>query len=196
MEHTVSHLIDMANSSRGRGNAHHGAQVGVATVLVAIVWRRMRALVNSGALAELSLPSAADAEHRVRAAFDWMDPDESTATECWTDYSTKLEHLRETDAAERIRTVTAEWSAHDAVLDGLLGSPENIVAALRAAGAPTRFSELTNPADAHDVVWALTNCSLMRNRFTVADLAFLTGNWTEETVQSVLAEAEDLGAGL
>lgn len=196
MEHTVSHLIDMANGSRGRPNAHHGAQVGVATVVVSILWRRMRERLAAETLGEVILPNSADAEAAVRAAFDWMDPDGATSTECWRDYSKKLEHLREVDAPALLDAAVGSWAPHEAVLADLLESPENIVAALRAAGAPTRFSELENPCDPEDVMWALTNCHLMRNRFTVADLAYLSGNWGADDVAPVLAEAAQMGAGL
>jgi glycerol-1-phosphate dehydrogenase [NAD(P)+] len=210
MEHTVSHMLDMANGARRRGNAHHGAQVGVATVIVAIAWRRMRAQLAAGTIA-VALPGDDEAAPAVRAAFAWMDEDGATGAECWSDYSKKLAHLRGADAAASIRVAQtglaghpaltgeaaqAAWASHDSVLAGLLESPERIVAALREAGAPTRFSELENPSDPDDIVWALQNCHLMRNRFTVADLAFLSGNWTPQDVASVLAEAADLGAGL
>jgi len=196
MEHTVSHLLDMAGAARERGNAHHGAQVGVATVVVALLWRRMRRLLADGSLGPMRLPSAGEAEVGVRAAFAWMDADGATATECWTDYSKKLEHLRVVDAPACITAAMATWPVHQVVLDDLLETPERIVAALREAGAPTRFSELDNPSDPADVRWALENCHLMRNRFTIADLAFLTGNWTTELVEATLDEASDLGAGL
>jgi glycerol-1-phosphate dehydrogenase [NAD(P)+] len=196
MEHTVSHLLDMANGARHTAYAHHGAQVGVATVVVAILWRRMREQLGGGTLGAVMLPGADDAEAKVRDAFSWMDEDGATATECWADYSKKLEHLREVDAPARVAAATSGWAPHDAVLGDLLETPENIVAALRAAGAPTRFSELENASDPDDVVWALMNCHLMRNRFTVADLAYLTGNWTAADLESALAEAAKLGAGL
>ena len=196
MEHTVSHLIDMANGARHQASAHHGAQVGVATVIVAILWQRMLAKLGSGALDQLELPSAESAEAAVRGAFNWMDEDGATSTECWTDYSKKLEHLRTVDAAGRIRAAGQNWGPHEANLSRILESPENIVATLRAAGAPTRFSELENPTDPADIVWALTNCHLMRNRFTIADLAYLSGAWTSSDVDSALAAAAELGAGL
>ncbi len=196
MEHTVSHLLDMANNSRHTANAHHGAQVGVATVVVAILWKRIRQKLADGRLEPVLLPSALDAEVTVRSAFDWMDPDGATATECWTDYSQKLEHLRAVDAPELVAAAMTHWSSHETALDDLLESPENIVTALRDAGAPTRFSELENPSEPDDVVWALTNCHLMRNRFTIADLAYLSGNWTPELVAGALSEAAELGAGL
>jgi glycerol-1-phosphate dehydrogenase [NAD(P)+] len=196
MEHTVSHLLDMANGARHAPYGHHGAQVGVATVVVAILWRRMRERLAAGSLDAVLLPGADGAEAKVRDAFSWMDDDGATAAECWADYSKKLEHLRVADAPSRFAAATADWPRHDAVLAELLETPERIVAALSAAGAPTRFSELENPSEPADVVWALRNCHLMRNRFTIADLAFLSGNWTASDVDSALAEAAGLGAGL
>ena len=196
MEHTISHLIDMANGSRHRADALHGAQVGVATVVASVLWRRMRERFRSGTLGPLQLPSGREAEAAVREAFGWMDADGATATECWTDYSKKLEHLRDVDAPTLIEHAMRDWRAHDTALDSMLESPERIVEALRDAGAPTRFSELTNPVDPDDAIWAIRNCHLMRNRFTVADLAFLSGDFTAEDVASVLAEADELGAGL
>jgi glycerol-1-phosphate dehydrogenase [NAD(P)+] len=196
MEHTVSHLLDMATSARGRGTAPHGAQVGVATVVVSVLWRRMRGRLATGTLDAIALPEPAESERAVHAAFDWMDADGATSAECFADYSKKLEHLRAVDAPARIAAAMADWGGHDRVLAGLLETPERIVQALRAAGAPTRFSELENAAEPDDVVWALTNCHLMRNRFTVADLAFLSNNWTSDDVASTLAEADRLGAGL
>jgi glycerol-1-phosphate dehydrogenase [NAD(P)+] len=195
MEHTVSHLLDMAGSARGRANAPHGAQVGVATVVVSILWERMREQLSHGSL-ELRLPDAVQAERAVRGAFDWMDTEGATSAECWSDYRKKLEHLTAVDAPALVVEAMSSWGSHDRMLDDLLETPENIVEALRAAGAPTRFSELENPSDPDDVVWALTNCHLMRNRFTVADLAFLCGQWTAENVASALADAARLGAGL
>jgi glycerol-1-phosphate dehydrogenase [NAD(P)+] len=36
----------------------------------------------------------------------------------------------------------------------------------------------------------------MRNRFNIADLAYLTGAWTMTDVLAALSEAEQIGAGL
>ncbi|MFF2031185.1 iron-containing alcohol dehydrogenase [Arthrobacter sp. NPDC058192] len=196
MEHVISHMLDMANSARGKDTAHHGAQVGVATIVVAILWRKMNERLRTGNIGNLRLPSPAEAERTVREAFDWMDEAGATSNECWSDYSKKLEHLRSVDAGTKIRDAAESWAAHAHVLSGLLGEPEAIVAALRAAGAPTRFSELENPSKEDDVIWALMNCHLMRNRFNIADLAYLTGAWTMTDVLAALAEAERIGAGL
>jgi glycerol-1-phosphate dehydrogenase [NAD(P)+] len=46
------------------------------------------------------------------------------------------------------------------------------------------------------VRWALLNCHLMRDRFTVADLATFGNLWDEAAVDAALAEAAALGGGL
>jgi glycerol-1-phosphate dehydrogenase [NAD(P)+] len=78
----------------------------------------------------------------------------------------------------------------------MVRSPEMIVAALSEAGAEVRFSRLDPPIDAERARWAVESCHLMRDRFTVLDLAFLTGNWTGNDVDAVLERADSLGAGL
>jgi glycerol-1-phosphate dehydrogenase [NAD(P)+] len=196
MEHTVSHMLDMSNGARGRANAHHGEQVGVATILVALLWQRMSSRIAKGDIGTLALPDPDTAERAVRAAFGWMDPKGVTADECWADYSKKLEHLSIGSAPDQLTKAMAEWPKHQESLDTMLLEPERIVAALREAEAPVRFRDLSRPIDAEQVTWALTNCHLMRNRFTIADLAFLTGHWGPDDVAEVIAAAEDLGAGL
>ena len=196
MEHTVSHLLDMAQGARRLPNAYHGEQVGVATVLVALLWRRTLNRIAGGELPPVTLPSPGEAERSVRAAFGWMDDSGATADECWSDYARKLERLVRTDAPAQLRKALTDWGGHAATLDSLLMAPERIVAALDAAGAPLRFSDLSRPIAGDTVTWALTNCHLMRNRFTIADLAFLTGTWTTADTEAVLDEARTLGAGL
>ncbi len=196
MEHTVSHLIDMANGSNGASNALHGEQVGVATVLVSLLWRRMAARLADRSIGALAVPDAEFAEAAVRKAFTWMDENGATADECWRDYSAKRSHLESVDAAGLRATLVNTWPTHAAELDEMLVAPERIVAALTAAGAPTRFRDLSQPIDRDTVVWAMTNCHLMRNRFTIADLAYLTGHWSDSDVEAVIAEADALGAGL
>ncbi len=67
---------------------------------------------------------------------------------------------------------------------------------MRAAGAPTRFGELDPPAPPETARWALLNCHLMRNRFTLADLVFFSGFWDGGFVERILARARSAGGGL
>jgi glycerol-1-phosphate dehydrogenase [NAD(P)+] len=135
---------------------------------------------------------------RVAAAFDRLDASGAATAECWADYQRKLE--RWNDHPERRSALARDWPIHRAAIAELVLAPDQIVAGLRAAGAPTRFSEL-EPAIPPDVArWAIASCHLMRDRFTVADLVDLTeaaGNrWDETFADDLLSEAAELGAGL
>ena len=97
-----------------------------------------------------------------------------------------------TPRATSSTTLWERWP--DAEFDGLLASPERLVAALRAARAPVRLTQL----EVRDTTarWALANGHLMRDRFTVADLAFFMGIWEAGDVDALLVAAARLGAGL
>jgi glycerol-1-phosphate dehydrogenase [NAD(P)+] len=192
MEHTISHLLEMAAERRSRDTALHGAKVGVTTIVAALTWRHLRRRIADRGM-NLLFPTAAEMEHRVRAAFDPLDPSGAMAEECWSDYSAKLERWHANrDLVERF---AAGWEEHRATLDELLVDPVQLVEAMKTAGAPVRFSQLDPAVDAATARWAVANCHLMRDRFTIADLATFSGNWSEEDVDAVLADAASLGAG-
>ena len=186
-EHTVSHLLEMS----GAGPLH-GAGVGSLSVLAAMLWARVRTVARSGGLRALRFPAAAEMEPRVRAAFATLDPSGRAADECWRGYAAKLE--RWNDARDELSALWERWPAFDAELDGLLASPERLVAALRAARAPVRLTQLgVRDATAR---WALAHGHLMRDRFTVADIAYFMGIWDAGDVDALLVSAARLGAGL
>ena len=161
-------------------------------VLAAALWARVRVAARDGALHALRYPSAAEMEPRVRAAFAELDPSGRAGDRCWSGYARKLERWHGT--RERLAELSGRWAAFDAELDGLLASPERLAAALRAARAPLRLTELGVPAER--ARWALANGHLMRDRFTVADLAFFLGLWDDDGVDALLAEVAPLGVGL
>jgi glycerol-1-phosphate dehydrogenase [NAD(P)+] len=133
-------------------------------------------------------------EGRVKAAFDWLDNDHSAANECWADYRIKL----------------ARWHAHkDELKDFLaqfrrvqgpglrLGQKAGIHRRLHARGAPPRGTASSIiPVDAKTVRWAINNCCLMRNRFSVIDLLYFSGIWDAKFVDMLLDRADKLDAGL
>jgi glycerol-1-phosphate dehydrogenase [NAD(P)+] len=190
MEHTISHLLEMA--AKGR-NALHGAQVGVATVVAALTWRHVRRRIAQDGM-HLRFPDTAQMRRRVEAAFDPLDPTGAMSRECMADYDAKL--TRWHDSRGGLAGLPAAWSGHERTLDGLLVDPVRMVEALRKAGAPLRFGQLDPPVDPGTARWAVANCHLMRDRFTVADLACFLGAWTDEDVDAVLAEASTMDAGL
>ena len=76
---------------------------------------------------------------------------------------------------------------------GLLATPHRLIEALGAAGAPLKLGPLG--IDAAMLTWALGHGHLMRDRFSVADLAFFMGIWERADVEELLADAARLGAG-
>jgi glycerol-1-phosphate dehydrogenase [NAD(P)+] len=184
-EHTVSHLLEMAGAK-----PLHGAGVGALSVLAAMLWERVRTVGGAGGLRALRFPTAAEMEPRVRAAFAELDPSGAAGDECWRSYAAKLE--RWNAARDDLTTLWERWP--DAEFDALLASPERLVAALRAARAPVRLTQL----GVRDTTarWALAHGHLMRDRFTVADLAFFLGIWEDSDVDALLVSAARLGAGL
>ena len=192
MEHTVSHLIEMAMNRRGLDSAYHGAQVGVSTVVAAVLWSRIRAVLSAEKRPRLRFPSEGEMEERVRDAFVSLDPSGEMGDECWRLYSKKLRRW----VGRRSAIESTDWPAVDGEVAGLLADPADLAAALARAGAPTRFSTLDPPAPPELARWALANCHLMRDRFTVADLAFFFGAWEVGDVDIVLEEAATIGGGL
>lgn len=190
MEHTISHLLDMASNG---GNALHGAQVGVATVVAALTWRHVRRRIAEDGL-RLMFPDAEPMRRRVQAAFDPIDSTGAMSRECLADYDAKL--ARWHSHTDELAGLAAAWPGHLSILDALLVDPVRLVEALRKVGAPLRFSQLDPPVDPETARWAVANCHLMRDRFTVADLAWFLGAWTDADVDAVLAEASTLDAGL
>jgi glycerol-1-phosphate dehydrogenase [NAD(P)+] len=170
----------------------HGAAVGALSVLAAMLWARVRAVAGAGGLRALRFPAPEQMEPRVRAAFATLDPSGRAGDECWRGYAAKL--ARWNAARPELETLWERWPAFDAELDGLLASPERLVGALRAARAPVRLTQLgVRDATAR---WALAHGHLMRDRFSVADLAFFMGIWEDTDVDALLVAAARLGAGL
>jgi glycerol-1-phosphate dehydrogenase [NAD(P)+] len=190
-EHAISHLIEMAATQHGWQSAFHGAQVGTCTVLASLVWQRILALLAADG-ARPQFPSEEQLEGRVRAAFDALDPSGAMGAECWRLYRLKLARW----TANRYQLESTDWGALAASIVPLLVEPAEIVYALAKSGAPTRFRELDPSVDPATVRWALANSHLMRDRFTVVDLAFFLGSWGPEVPDQILTEAGRLGGGL
>jgi glycerol-1-phosphate dehydrogenase [NAD(P)+] len=189
-EHAISHLIEMSATHHGWKSAFHGAQVGTCTILASLVWKRIRALLATGEVRPL-FPTVEQLESHVHAAFDVIDATGAMGAECWRLYQLKLARW----ASNRGQLESTDWAAVAAAVEPLLVEPAEIVQALAKAGAPTRFRELDPPVDPATVRWALANSHLMRDRFSVVDLAFFLGSWGPEVPDQILADAGRLGGG-
>ena len=190
MEHTVSHLIEMAMNNRGLDAALHGAQVGVSTIVSALLWDKVLPHLRSPA--RLAFPTAGEMQDRINRAFTELDPTGVMAGECWRLYSRKLARW----TANRERISALDLSEVAAAVSPLLSRPGDLIESMASAGGPVRFAALEPPVEPALVRWALENCHLMRDRFTVADLAFMLGIWTRTHVDELLEEAAAMGGGL
>jgi glycerol-1-phosphate dehydrogenase [NAD(P)+] len=190
-EHAISHLLDMAAIRTGVATGLHGAQVGVASVVVAAMWQDLLDDFDVQRVLDPA-PTTGEARARIERTFGVFDPTGEMAAECWRLYQRKLAAW--TGGVGSRATFVADWPANRQVLCAGLLSPEAIVSGLRAAGAPVTFSDLGASADT--ARWAVSAAHLLRDRFGVLDLLDLTGRWTDVDVDRVLARAASAGGGL
>ncbi len=182
-EHTISHLLEMRAAAAQAPAAAHGAQVGAATVVMARLWARIRQRLLDGGLVARALDEE-ELRRRVDAAFLPLDPTGATAAECWDAYSRKLSWVNA--HLEQIQALCATWGQYDADVARLLSEPATVSGLLRRAGAPARLTAVDPAPSADAARWAVASCHLMRDRFTVVDLAEITGCWTDADVDEVL----------
>lgn len=194
-EHLVSHLIDMSSEQSGRPVAFHGAQVAVATLPVAAAWEVFLTEFDPSTVdLDRFFPDEEVMEPLVKGAFAVIDPSGGVGDECWSDYAKKLALWRR--SRERVERFFEEWPEHRARMREMVLPPERLGGALREAGAPVRFGELDPPVPPEVARWALGNCHLMRNRFTLADLLFFADLWDDAFVERMLERARSAGGGL
>ncbi|MFI7493965.1 iron-containing alcohol dehydrogenase [Kocuria sp. M4R2S49] len=190
MEHLISHMLDQYHGEKHLPMGLHGAQVGAASVVAAAAWEMLfeRLAADPG---RVRIDDAAldpdEAHSQVRAAFSAVDPTGRIAGECWQDYSAKLRTV--TDRRQRIEEVLRAWPEHRPELQGLIRPSADVAAGLRASGAAATFEKLDPHVDRELARWAVENCALMRNRFTVADMLRLLGWWNEADVDEVFDRA-------
>ncbi len=188
MEHAISHLLEMAAGARGEPGSLHGTQVGVASIVAAATWQRVRQRIAAGGLDRpVPLPDPDQARGQIQRAFSGLDPSGAMAAECFAGYAVKLRRLAA--GPDPLAGLRAGWQQHDATIGDLLASPAQIGAALTAAGLPVTFAGLAGPVSDDTARWAVAACALQRQRVGVADLAMLLGAWQDEDIDAVLATA-------
>lgn len=194
-EHLVSHLLDMHAGKRHLPFNFHGAQVGIATVPVAAAWEELFTRLDPAEIdVDACFPQPETMETTVREAFAGLDPTGEIGEECWSDYARKLERWKA--CRPQFERFLENWPRHRAELREMLLPPERLGQALEESGAPARFGALDPPVPEETAFWALRNCHLMRNRFTVADLLSFIGWWDDGFVRKLCERARSAGGGL
>ena len=195
VEHLVSHLLDMSAVQLHRPFAFHGAQVGVATVPVAAAWEALFSGLDPARIDPADcFPEPEEVEPVVREAFAEIDPSGQVGEECWSDYSKKIARWK--GCRPQFEGFLGNWPRYKDELKEMVVPPERLGNALKESGAPARFSELNPPIPEETAFWALKNCHLMRNRFTLADLLFFIGWWDDGFVEKLFDRARSVGGGL
>lgn len=194
-EHVMSHLVDMASKVRKTGICYHGTQVAVSGIISCIIWDYLLNEFDPNSIdLDKCYPTAEEMEPKVKQAFAWLDEDGSAARECWADYQKKLAAWAAN--REKFEAFLANFDSFKATVAPWVKKPEYIADCMHKANAPCRYSTLNYPVDAKTVRWAIANCHLMRNRFSIIDLLHFSGVWNDEFVQKLLDRAEAMDAGL
>ena len=183
-EHAVSHLLEMALSQQQAPAAPHGMQVTVATRLALRVWQLVDRTIRS-ARSHVRVPE--EDARREAGALAFGELGAKTVEECWAGYSAKRTRLlaHQTD----VEALVTDWDAFTRTL--ALPTPEQFDEVSHASGLPTRAEDLGPGYDDRLLFWALRNSHLLRERFSIVDLADLLGVWSEEAAQSIIADAEN-----
>ena len=128
------------------------------------------------------------------AAFDWLDEEHRASRECWSDYRQKLERWYANRA--RFTLFLENFAEFKKTAAPWVKDPAYIAACMHKAGAPCHYRDLNYPVDAKTAIWAVTNCHLMRKRFSVIDLLNYCGVWDNAFVQKLTERAAALDAGV
>jgi glycerol-1-phosphate dehydrogenase [NAD(P)+] len=185
-EHAVSHLLEMERSRQGRSVAAHGMQVTVATRLAVRVWHLVDTTIRS-TQARIQVPDESVGRETVERAF--AEFDEQTREECWTAYAAKRDWL----VAHRaeVEALVDDWAAFTPSL--AQPSPEQFDELSHASGLPARARDLGEDYDDDLLFWALRHAQVLRERFSIVDLADLLGVWSDESARSIVTDAATTG---
>jgi glycerol-1-phosphate dehydrogenase [NAD(P)+] len=167
-EHHYSHFWEMKLLHEGRPAILHGAKVGVATVLVAGLYDRVRSLSRAEVadLLEASTLPHREAElATIRAAYG------SEAEEVSRDQAHFLD-LTPSDYDALKRRILANWDAVQAIA-AQVPPAEEVARLLETAGGPSRVDQIGLSTEERDM--AIADAHYLRDRFTVRKLTRVLG---------------------
>ena len=167
-EHHYSHSWEMKLLREGRPAILHGAKVGVATVLVAGLYDRIRQLSRqqvSDLLEAATWPSRAEEEALIREAYGELAGDIVAEHKAFLDpTAAQMETLR--------RTILERWEEIQAIAAQVPAAQE-VAELLVRVGGPATVAELGLDETERDL--AVANGHYLRDRFTVRKLVRALG---------------------
>ena len=155
-EHLIGHCLDMMSSVDGAPHDLHGRQVGLGTIIASELYRRVLAVES---------PEFAEPAEAIDTPF-WG----RIAHEVEAEYVEKIPRL---GAAREKLSKGGEWDKLRQALGAMVRPPERTRDCLAAAGGAYRAEHIGCPSKR--LLAALTHAHEIRSRFTVLDLARLTG---------------------
>lgn len=167
-EHHLSHFWEGKLLQEGRPALLHGAKVGVAAVLMATAYARLRALSRQEAaerLARRPWPSAAAQRAEICAAYGPLADGVIAA-------HTAFIEATPTRLADLAARLLARWDEIQAIAASV-PSPAALTDLLQRAGAPTRPEALGLGAE--EIALARHSAHYLRNRFTIRKLEIALG---------------------
>ena len=170
-EHQFSHLWEMEGlGADQRPPLSHGFKVGIGSIAVAALYERLldRDLADVDVAALTAAWPTADQVARDVEAVHTIDGVRTAAVA-----ESLAKHVDPEQLAERLERVRTRWPELRERLAGQLLPAAELAGMLRAAGAPSRPSEIGVSAEAlRDTYF---RCRTIRRRYTVLDLAAETG---------------------
>ncbi len=167
-EHHYSHFWEMKLLHEGRPAILHGAKVGVATVLVAGLYDRVRSL-SRAQVADLleasTLPERAKELEIIGAAYGGEADEVSRDQARFLDLT-----ARDYDALKR--RILDNWDAVQTIA-AQVPPAEQVAKLLETAGGPSRVDQIGISAQERDM--AIADAHYLRDRFTVRKLTRMLG---------------------
>lgn len=157
-EHLIAHYIDMRGQNLPQ--AYHGEHISVTTLTMARLQERMLALPA------LKLAPTDDTEDSMIAKFG-----ETVGRECWHAFRLKAFDKEATETLNQ--KLATEWPEMRERLRAVARSEAELKKALLAVGAPTTPDDVGLPLPFYRE--AVANARLIRDRFTMLDLAAMSG---------------------
>jgi glycerol-1-phosphate dehydrogenase [NAD(P)+] len=161
-EHLIAHYIDM--QGRNLPQAYHGEHISVTTLTMARLQERILAMPA------LRLAPTEDTEGSMIEKFG-----EEVGRACWAAFRPKV--FNNDEMADLNRKLAKEWPAIGDRLRDVARSEAEIKKALLAVGAPTTPDDVGLPLPFYRE--AIAHARLIRDRFTMLDLAAMSAEPTE-----------------
>lgn len=160
-EHLISHTLDMTAVRDNISHDLHGRQVGVASILMAALYQKVMAMET---------PAFVEPPKTINADF-WGSLSHTVEGE----YEKKLPKMLE--VAERLSD-KKDWDSLRQRIRPDLIDPAKLKSCLKVAGGAHIFSQIRRegqPLELSLFMATVRNANQMRARFTILDLAVLTG---------------------